>query len=91
MIQLRDELTESQILVRAGIHAGEVEVRGDDIAGAVVNLAARVEQAAADGDIYTSATIKDMLLGSSHRFENAGSHKLKGFDGDWALYRIAAN
>ena len=91
MIQLRDELTESQILVRAGIHAGEVEVRGDDIAGAVVNLAARVEQAAADGDIYTSATIKDMLLGSSHSFEDAGSHKLKGFDGDWALYRIATD
>lgn len=82
------ELSASGIQIRAGIHAGEVEVRGDDIAGAVVNLTARVEQTAADGDIYTTSTIKDMLIGSIHKFESVGSHRLKGFDGDWPLFRI---
>lgn len=88
-IQIRHELAESGISVRGGIHAGEVEVRGDDISGAVVNLAARVEQAATDGAIYTSKTIRDMLIGSQHQFEYAGSHNLKGFDEDWALYQLA--
>ena len=87
-IDLRDELAESGIRIRAGIHAGEVEVRGDDIAGAVVNLAARVEQAAPEGFIYTTATIRDMLIGSSHSFEPAGTHHLKGFEDEWLLYRI---
>jgi class 3 adenylate cyclase len=91
VVQLRDELADASIPIRAGIHAGEVEVRGDDIAGAVVNLAARVEQTASEDDIYATATIKDMLIGSHHNFESVGSHKLKGFDGDWPLYRIALN
>ncbi len=91
VIQLRDELADARIPIRAGIHAGEVEVRDDDIAGAVVNLAARVEQKASDDDIYTTATIKDMLIGSHHNFESVGSHQLKGFDGVWPLYRIALN
>jgi class 3 adenylate cyclase len=88
-IDLSRELAESDIRVRGGLHAGEVEVRGDDISGAVVNLAARVEQAAADGEIYATKTLRDMLIGTSHTFEDAGSYALKGFDGDWLLYRIA--
>ena len=87
-IQCRRELRESGILVRAGIHGGEVEVRGEDISGAVVNLAARVERAAPDGDIYTSSAIRGMLIGSHHVFEDAGSRQLKGFEGEWDLYRI---
>ena len=87
-LQLREDLNASDIPIRAGIHAGEVEIRGEDISGAVVNLTARVEQAAADGNIYVTSTIKDMLLGSAHNFESVGSHKLKGFDGDWPLFKV---
>ena len=86
--ELRDLLAESGIRIRAGLHAGEVEIRGDDISGAVVNLAARVEQAATDGDIYTTSTVRDMLIGSALRFESVGSQQLKGFEGDWALHRV---
>jgi class 3 adenylate cyclase len=89
-LECRSSLAESGIRVRAGIHAGEVEVREGDISGAVVNLTARIERAAGDGEIYTSATIRDMLIGSAHVFEPAGSHRLKGFEGDWPLYRVVA-
>ncbi len=89
--QLLDELKQSGISIRAGIHAGEVELRGTDIAGGVVNLAARVEQSATDGEIYTSKAIRDLLLGSDHQFEHAGSTELKGFDGTWDLYRVVTD
>jgi class 3 adenylate cyclase len=60
---LKNELSKAKIEIRTGIHAGEIEVRGEDISGATVNLAARVEQAAATGHIYTTTTIRDMLIG----------------------------
>ncbi len=88
-IRCRSELAEAGIGVRAGIHAGEIEVRGEDISGAVVNLAARVLREAPEDDIYTSSTIRDMLIGSPHAFESAGSRRLKGFEGEWELHRIA--
>ena len=90
-IQLRDELAETGMRLRAGLHAGEIEIRGEDISGAVVNLAARVEQAAADDDIHTTKTIRDMLIGSPHHFDETGTHTLKGFDGEWRLYRIVTD
>lgn len=86
---LRDELADAGLSIRGGIHAGEVEIREDDISGAVVNLAARVQQAAEDGEIYVTKAIRDMLLGSDDRFDDAGTHSLKGFEGSWLLFRIA--
>ena len=53
------------------------------------STSARVEQAATNGDIYTTKTIRDMLIGTPHTFEHAGAHELKGFEGDWILYRIS--
>ncbi len=88
---LRGDLADSGIRIRAGVHAGEVEVRGDDISGAVVNLAARVEQAAGDGDICVTKSLRDMVLGSDHRFESVGEHSLKGFDGVFHIYRLTQN
>ena len=58
------------------------------MSGAVVNLAARVEGAASEGDIYVTKALHDMMLGSSHSFEAAGEHELKGFDGRFRLYRL---
>ena len=87
--RLRTELAPIGIDIRAGIHAGEVEVHDDgDISGLAVNLAARVEQAAPDGEIYVSSTVRDLLLGGSHEFEDRGEHDLKGIDGRWTLCRV---
>ena len=87
--KLRADLEPIGIEIRGGIHAGEVELHDDgDISGLAVNLAARVEQAAPDGEIYVSSTVRDLLLGGSHRFEDRGDHDLKGIDGRWTLCRV---
>jgi len=77
--------------IRAGIHSGEVELRPNgDITGYAVNLAARVEQAADDGTIWVSSTVRDMLMGGSHHFAERGEHTLKGFEDSWRLYELAS-
>ena len=83
-------LEEYDLMIRAGVHAGEIVIRpNQDVTGIGVNLAARVEQAAGDGEIYVSSTVRDILLGGDERFEDAGEHELKGIDGQWRLYRLA--
>ncbi len=77
------------LAVRAGVHAGELEVREDgDVAGTAVNVAARVEQLAGEGEVYVSSAVRDMLLGGDHRFSEAGEHELKGIEGAWRLYLL---
>jgi class 3 adenylate cyclase len=86
---LRTVLDEIGFTIRIGIHAGEIEEHADgDISGVAVNLAARVEQAASDGSIFVSSTMKDLLLGSAVRLVDRGEHLLKGFDGAWRLYEV---
>jgi class 3 adenylate cyclase len=89
-VQLRATLADAGFQLRVGIHAGEVEVRGDDVSGAVVNLASRVEQAAGPGDIYTTTTVRDLLIGADRKFEDLGHYSLKGFDREWLLCRLNA-
>ena len=75
--------------IRAGVHAGEIEVHDDgDISGIGVNLAARVEQAAADGELWVSSTVRDMMLGGAAGFDERGEHALKGIDGTWKLFAV---
>ncbi len=77
--------------IRAGIHAGEIEVHDDgDISGIAVNLAARVEQQAADGELWTSSTVRDLMLGGSASFTERGEHELKGIDGSWRLFSVSS-
>jgi class 3 adenylate cyclase len=77
------------LTIRAGIHAGEIELRADgDVTGTAVNLAARVEQAAQAGQILVSSTLRDLLLGSAHSFADVGEFDLKGL-GQWHLYALA--
>lgn len=87
-IALRRALSEIGIAIRVGLHAGEIESRGNDVAGAAVNVAARVVEVAEDDEIFTTASMSDLLLGSDHRFADAGEHDLKGFDRSWRLFRV---
>ncbi len=88
--RMRSDLAEIGLPIRVGLHAGEIEVHADrDISGLAVNLAARVEQAATDGAIFVSSTMKDMLLGSQVLFEDRGEHQLKGIEGSWQLFELA--
>ena len=85
---IADALAEMQIDVRAGVHAGECELRGDDIAGMAVHIAARVAAAAGSGEVLVSRTIVDLLLGSDTHFDDRGEHILKGTAEPWSLFAL---
>lgn len=74
--------------VRAGLHAGEVEMRGQDVAGVGVHIAARVMSVASPAEVMVSRTVRDLVVGSDFRFVDRGSHHLKGIDGEWQLYAL---
>ncbi|WP_454561539.1 adenylate/guanylate cyclase domain-containing protein [Mycobacterium haemophilum] len=76
------------IEVRVGIHAGEVEVRGADIAGMAVHIAARVAALAGTSEVLVSSTLRDIVTGSRHRFADRGESPLKGVPGRWRLHAL---
>jgi class 3 adenylate cyclase/pimeloyl-ACP methyl ester carboxylesterase len=75
--------------VRAGLHTGECEVRGDDLGGLAVHIAARVGALAASGEVLVSSTVKDLVAGSGIAFGDRGEHELKGVPGRWRLFALA--
>jgi len=85
---LQDELRGVQIGLRTGIHTGEIEVRGNDVSGIAVHLAARVMAEADPGEILVSRTVRDLVVGSDIPFADRGAHQLKGIEGDWQLYSV---
>jgi class 3 adenylate cyclase/pimeloyl-ACP methyl ester carboxylesterase len=70
-----------------GLHTGECEVRGDDLGGLAVHIAARVASLAGPGEVLLSSTVKDLVAGSRIDFVDRGEHQLKGVPGIWRLYR----
>ena len=76
--------------VRCGLHTGEVEVRGEDVGGIAVHIGARVMELATPGEILVSSSIPPLIAGSGVRFEEKGSHALKGIDGEWPIYAVAS-
>jgi pimeloyl-ACP methyl ester carboxylesterase len=75
--------------VKVGLHAGEVEVIGDDVGGIAVHIAARVGALAAPGEVLVSSTVKDLVAGSGIEFDERGAQRLKGVPDEWRLF--AAN
>lgn len=75
--------------IRAGLHTGEVELRGDDVTGLGVVIARRVCDLAGTGDLLVSRTVKDLVTGSGIGFDDRGSHPLKGVPDDWQLFAVA--
>jgi class 3 adenylate cyclase len=73
--------------LRAGVHTGEVEVRGVDIAGLTVTIAKRVCDLAGPGQVLVSRTVADAVAGSGIEFVDRGEYELKGVLGSWRLYR----
>ena len=75
--------------LRIGAHTGECELFGDDdVAGMAVNIAARIEAAAAPGEVVVSGTVRDLVVGSGLEFAARGSHALKGVPGEWPLFAV---
>jgi len=74
--------------VRIGIHAGEVEIRGDDVAGMAVHIGARVAALAGPSEVLVSSTVREIVTGSRHTFAERGEHELKGVPGRWRVYAL---
>ena len=83
-----ETLGRAGIATRAGVHTGEVEVRGQDIAGVAVHIGARVGAQAGAGEVMVSSTVRDLVAGSRFEFRTCGEHELKGVSGTWTLYKV---
>ena len=87
-VAMRDALRQLGIDVRVGVHTGEIERRGDDVAGIAVRLAQRVQAQAQGGEVLVSRTVVDLVVGSDLRFVDHGEYELKGLPGRWRLFAV---
>lgn len=85
---MRDGAQQLGVEVRVGLHTGEVELRGDDIAGIAVHIGARVVALAGAGEVLVSRTVTDLVAGAGIEFEDRGEHNLKGVPGTWRLFAV---
>jgi class 3 adenylate cyclase len=85
-----DEVGGLGVEVRAGVHVGEIELRGAEIGGLAVHLAARVMSEADGGQVVVTRTVKDLTVGSGLTFEDLGLHELKGIPDPWQLHLLRA-
>ena len=82
------DVTALGLEVRAGLHTGEVELVGDDVAGLAVHIAARVMGEATEGRVLVSSTVHDLVVGSGLRFEDRGRRELRGVPGEWGVWEV---
>ena len=85
---IRDGSQALNLEIRTGLHTGIVELRGTDISGTPVNLAARVQALAQPSEVLASRTLADLLAGTNFTFTDRGSHELKGISGIWQIYAV---
>jgi class 3 adenylate cyclase len=85
---IREAMRQLGLELRAGLHTGEIERRGDEVSGIAVHLAQRVQSVAQPGEILVSRTVVDLVVGSGLSFSDRGEHDLKGVPGTWKLYRF---
>lgn len=77
----RDELADTALVFRMGLHLGDLIVEGDDLYGDSVNIAARLEAEAPAGGIVISRTVHEAVAGRLEAtFEDLGSLALKNIE-----------
>ena len=74
--------------IRAGVHTGEVEPSGGKFAGIAVVIGARLMAMAGPREVLVSSTVRDLVAGSGHEFQDRGTHELKGVPGEWHAYAL---
>jgi class 3 adenylate cyclase len=85
---LGDDAESLGVQVKVGIHTGECETIGDDVAGMAVHIAARVVSKACPGEVLATSAVRDMLVGSGIAFADRGAHELRGVPGVWSLLAV---
>jgi class 3 adenylate cyclase len=86
--RLRSALSHAGIAIRAGIHTGEVELRGEDVSGICVHIAARVAALAGAGELFASRTVKDLVAGAEYTFSSRGVLRLRGVPERWEVLAV---
>jgi class 3 adenylate cyclase len=86
--EILDGSRELGVGIRAGLHTGECEIRGEETEGIAIHLAARVAALANSGEVLVSRTVRDLVAGSSLEFSDRGSHQLRGFSEEWQVYSV---
>jgi class 3 adenylate cyclase len=86
--EMVDAAGRSGLELRAGLHVGEVELRGDDIGGLAVHIASRVSAMAGAGEVLVTGTVRDLVVGSGIVFDDRGRHNLKGVPDEWQVLAV---
>lgn len=87
---IEESLAAVGLPIRGGLHAGEIEVRDDDVGGIAVHIGSRVADLADAGEVLVSSTVKDLVAGSGIEFTDRGTHALKGVPGEWQVFAVAS-
>jgi class 3 adenylate cyclase len=87
---IRDAVQSLGVGVRAGLHTGEIERQGDDIAGIAVHIGQRVASHAGPGEVLISRTVADLIAGSDIELRDQGEHELKGVPSTWRLLSVSS-
>ena len=87
---INESLAVLDLQMRAGVHTGELERRGDDVGGIGVHIGSRIAGLANPGEVWVSRTVKDLTAGSGLEFDARGAHALKGVPEQWELYALTA-
>jgi class 3 adenylate cyclase len=87
-LAVREAMRGLGLEVRAGVHTGEVELRGDDVGGIAVHIAARVAASAGAGEVLVSRTVADLIAGSDVQLTDRGEYELKGIAERWRLFAV---
>jgi class 3 adenylate cyclase len=74
--------------IRAGLHTGECELAGNDLAGVTVHIGARIADLAEPRQVLVSGTVRDLVVGSNIEFRSRGVQALKGVPGEWSLFTV---
>ena len=88
---IRDAVHSIDLEVRVGLHAGEVQLKGNEIGGIAVHIGVRVTSQATPGEVLVSNTVKDLVAGSEIEFTDRGVHALKGVPGEWRLFAVVSD
>jgi len=86
--EIIEATAELGIDLRVGLHTGECEIRGEDLGGLSVHVAARVAALAHAGEILVSSTVEHLVAGSGIEFEDRGEHELKGVPETWKVFAV---
>ena len=89
-LQIANRVQDLGLSIRAGLHTGEIENRGDDISGTAVHIASRIEGLAKPNTVLISKTVVDLMAGNREiHFHSLGKHILKGFPEEWELFSVS--